>query len=1064
MRMRLLTPTLLTGVVASTVLAGCARELTLEPKIDTAAVVVAQFDPTNPIPVLQIVPSPTGLAQRTNPDRLAVTPAPCELPSVKQCLAFVTGWPTTTPVTLFFSGELDEPSISQGIRIFGDGNLSPLPFSYTIGPRPAPPAACQDGDNGSNPPRTYVPAQVPPGIQVVITPDEPFEPGTGYVVIVESYEEGGVVKGLKAKDGKRVEPADLFFLMNTDTAPVLQDGTIPNALLRTNVTAATLDRLFPGKSLADLSAAEKEQVAAAVKATGKDSLFNLYNFFAQVLGPLSTAGVTSRDKVVFANAWRTAGAGPGLLEFDPAVQKIPFPNVELLTATTGPGLNDVKVSLPINPCGSPPTPGCDSPTAAALKTGLNTLTGFSTLAPMSVSANRAIDTTTLQDNVVVYQLNDQGAITGDAIPVAVRSSSTSTAPSVPIVIQPLLPLEQNTTYVVGIKRGIKNTEGGDIDRSTTFTLLTAEEPLVVGGEFNTNATVDIGGNPVPVSSLLQCSTVSTQGRLATDAEVLGSALAIETQLKHARWQAAIQILDGAPTPIPASDLLMAFTYKTQAITNTMDAVKGQLLPTVYEQIRTATGTPRIAGPLLTVTGYQNILNFLDVSNVYCVALCQAGAMAPQIPANMCTDANGNATPQVAGHPLCGAAGGLIAGRLHTIRLYLMANYRATDGNPYANGGTFSQQRVLQPTVIQTPVWVVTATGAVPADGQPVVIFQHGLGRAKEDGFLIANSFAAAGWSTVLMDLPFHGSRASDIVNNTTGAPCPAVNPSDVVCDPSTGACVGGCDGEQDDSGTGFLSANVFAARDNFRQSTIDQLTLMRAIAEESDAAEPLSYLDGTQIAYAGQSLGGITGGNFLAYAPEVEAGVLNVAGGGLVNVLLNTVPQISGPLYAALAQAGVCTPKVPGNPGAGCKDTPGFRQFLVTAQWALDPGDPLANSIAVLRSHNTIPPLGASKVLVQMAVPDLVIPNSATRALGRSYGFNPDDNGTSSHFQTYEFPAPRPDTNCHGFILAPSCGASTVDAICATFGAQQQAARFIASGGTMVGSRSATLPAPLTCP
>lgn len=101
-RRGLIHPCLILGISAF----GCAKDLELDPNPpspDNLGAVVAQFDPSNPVAVLQIVPSPTALAQ--NPDgsinQAAVAPEPCELPTQAQCLQFVEGWPITTPITLY---------------------------------------------------------------------------------------------------------------------------------------------------------------------------------------------------------------------------------------------------------------------------------------------------------------------------------------------------------------------------------------------------------------------------------------------------------------------------------------------------------------------------------------------------------------------------------------------------------------------------------------------------------------------------------------------------------------------------------------------------------------------------------------------------------------------------------------------------------------------------------------------------------------------------------------------------------------------------------------------------
>jgi len=68
-----------------------------------------------------------------------------------------------------------------------------------------------------------------------------------------------------------------------------------------------------------------------------------------------------------------------------------------------------------------------------------------------------------------------------------------------------------------------------------------------------------------------------------------------------------------------------------------------------------------------------------------------------------------------------------------------------------------------PTVtLQIPVLVsvpnaASALGAVsPAAGWPVLVFQHGITRNREDLFGVADSFADSGFVVVAVDLPLHG--------------------------------------------------------------------------------------------------------------------------------------------------------------------------------------------------------------------------------------------------------------------------------------------------------------------
>lgn len=1063
-------PLLLAGVASFSL--ACEHDITVTDPVDPSTVVVAQFDPTNPIPVLQIIPSPTALAEKPDGSGLNVTVQPCEVPSQKECLALVAGWPTTTPITLFFSGDLDDASVAEGIKLIevAGGAPTPVTFTHTVGPRPLPNEACADGGNGST--LTYDPSTaIPPGNALVLTPSRALQPGATYLLFVESYEEMGVVKGLRSKDGKRVEASNLFSLLNAPadglqplTADAAGNVTITSALLRSNVSSLVLAALFPTKTLADLTVEEQATLKAAIDSRAKTGLYPLYQFFKGVIDTGVSAGVTQRDRLIFANLWHTAPATPapvgGEVVFDPAAGRVPFPNAQLLTSAS---TTAVEVTIPVNPCGTPATPGCDSPSAASLKGGLNTLDGFSTTAPMTLQFSRDINPATLEGNVFMYRVGADNTVSGE---VEIRfETSTATGTSLPeLRIIPVLPLDQNATYVLGVKRGVKGVDGNDFRRPQLFNFFTVREPLLTEeGELNPAALVSLapGAPALPVRLPLQCAPVSAGQPFPTPAAVVASANQIENQLRRARWAEALDAIATVTPAIPENDVLFAWTHKTQSITRLMDTIQRGLLPTVYQQVRTASMAAAVS-----MVPEVEITNPAIIQGTLVTTLCRAGGLTPLGFGPETCLVNGSLNPAILASPQVQQLAPLFVSNIRSMRRYQMSNYIVTRGNPYV-AGTFTPASVPQPNIVTTSFWVLTSSNAPVATAPqlPVVIFQHGLGSQKEAGFFIANTLAGAGYATVLMDLPFHGARASDLVNNTTGAPCPAAQPENVVC-AADGTCTGGCDGAQDPSGTGFLSANVFAARDNFRQSTIDQLTLIRLIETESMPGGPLANLDGTDISYAGQSLGGITGGNLAAYASQLGAAALNVPGGGLVNILLNTTPRISAPLFAALTQSGVCTPILSGMTVVGCEDTAGFRQFTTIAQWALDPGDPLANSIGVINARGMVPALGADKVLIQMVVPDLVVPNSTTIALGESYGFDPNNNTGTSHFQTYDYsdmnslPNPSPaGSGCHAFLLQPTAGCQDDVAdglfgtLCATFGAQQQVARFIATGGATVGSR-----------
>lgn len=1015
----------------------------------------AQFDPTNPIPVLTLIPVPTVLAE--NPDgtlnTAAVTPDACESPTAAQCLALLDGWPTDFDITLFFSSEIDLDTVSDGIELFAlsaDGVMTPVSLDGATVTQvaravPTPDLAAAGVAPGTDEARAlqdecndtygYEDDEVTPGFDVLITPNPALDFSTRYIVLVKSTDEDG----LRDVNGDVIQPSGLYFLLNTDEVPVQQDGTITSALLRSQVQGSVLAASFDGRLLEDLTPTERVQLDAAVQQSGLQ-LRPLYDVFNSITtAALANGVIADRSELVFANLWTTTRPTPSVV-FDPLTGAVPFPNTELLTAPDGQGGR--RVNIPVVE---------GSPIPAELLPGLNKLDGFSLRNPgvagvlpetgpiMLFSVEAPVDLATLDGSVVMYRLDAQGQPQAS---VALTVTSTN---GVDIIVQPQQPLDPATSYVVGVTDQMRQENGQPYSENTTFGILKTPFPLVDATGTATTAVV----------AALQCAPLTAGGdSLATPDVVNATAQSLEGLRQL--WQPVFTALE--TQGIARTNVLLGWTYTTQSLINDVDAVKENLFSGEFDN-----ASPRVTPTGTRFVGTASIAEAVGVVDTLCLAACLQGAL-PTVPAANCVDGQGNATPAVAADPVCQLTIGLTAGGLGTAELFFMRTHRVQAGNPFFDG-TFDFARFDAPADGLAPIWVVTPSTPPPPTGYPVAVFQHGLGGSKEDGFLIANTLAAAGRATVLMDLPWHGDRASDLTTvmdsplGPTEVQCvPPVDPEMVVCDPVTRMCTGGCDGIQDASGTGFLSANTSGIRDNFRQSSIDQLTLLYTLQQEGTAGGLLPMLDGSQIGYVGQSLGGLTGANLVGYIEdqELDSAVLNVAGGDLINLLLNSV--LGPPLFLALNQAGVCDFNVPDDPTSGCQITEDFLAFLALADWTLQAGDPLQLADAATSRF------GVDNILMQVSMPDPVIPNVASEALGAAYGFATDN--TSGGYQVYDFsmlPQATMGFGCHGFLLAPVCGACFLDTLCMTFGAQQQAATFIATEGEIVGNRVPDSIAGMSC-
>ncbi|MBK7977731.1 MAG: hypothetical protein IPK07_32275 [Deltaproteobacteria bacterium] len=275
---------------------------------------------------------------------------------------------------------------------------------------------------------------------------------------------------------------------------------------------------------------------------------------------------------------------------------------------------------------------------------------------------------------------------------------------------------------------------------------------------------------------------------------------------------------------------------------------------------------------------------------------------------------------------------------------------------------------------RVPVTVVLPRSPAPPSGYPVVIYQHGLGGSRESMFGLANTFAAEGYATVGIDAVAHGLRyqTTDAIHNFTGAPGP-----DGFAE---------VDGSQVPVGffEGFL--DLLAIRDNFRQSAVDLLELVRLIrnpALDLSIAPGSPRLDPSHLTVVGNSLGAIMSALFAAVDPYVEGAILNVGGGGLANYLLVNSPVEGGeniPLIATLF---------------GLDLTKGYPDrwmpFVNVAQTIVEAGDSLAFAPHLVNEPLTVSGFernSPKSVMLIEAMGDEVVPNVSNEALARAIGLD----------------------------------------------------------------------------
>jgi hypothetical protein len=166
------------------------------------------------------------------------------------------------------------------------------------------------------------------------------------------------------------------------------------------------------------------------------------------------------------------------------------------------------------------------------------------------------------------------------------------------------------------------------------------------------------------------------------------------------------------------------------------------------------------------------------------------------------------------------------------------------------------------------------------------------------------------------------------------------------------------------SGAAFLEIEHIAnTKDHFDQAMVDLGALERSLRLADWSGVLGAPVDTAKIYYAGQSLGGVLGGTFLAGAPGIRRAVLNVPGADLVDMFDQSGwfgPQVNG----FFTREGIA------------RDSYEGERFLDVARWMIDAVDP----------QNLGEATGSRALLLQMATLDFIIPNDFTRTLERVTG------------------------------------------------------------------------------
>jgi alpha-beta hydrolase superfamily lysophospholipase len=599
---------------------------------------------------------------------------------------------------------------------------------------------------------------------------------------------------------------------------------------------------------------------------------------------------------------------------------------------------------------------------------INALDGFSTVAPWSTNFSVPVAAGSVgPGSVKVYEVTLSGP--GGAV-VAVNGELTfgvdyvAAANGSSVAIVPIKPLKQLTSYMAVITNGITDADGNGATPSQTYFLSKRTSPLVDGSGNSTDPLIDNA-----------------------------TAQALEPLRQLTNFQEAAAASQG----VDPADIVLSWTLTTQSVTPVLSAVKAISGPGATTLAPSGLTTAAVGG-----FGLADIYIGVMASPYYLTAPSPTNPVAPLN--EFWKAAPGGYVPPFDGFGL----------------------------DPTSTNLTFANPIPVPTSMQNLPVLMTVpnaASGMVkPAEGWPIMIFQHGITRNRSDMLAVADTMASIGFAVVAIDLAMHGITDPTnplYIENTPFAPIASERTFDVdYVNNTTGAP--GPDGVIDSSAAHFINlANLLVSRDNTRQGIADLFTLNETIPFMDIDGDGAGDFNEANITFAGQSLGAITGTGFLAFGPNVQSAVLSAPGGGIANLLIGS-PTFGPRIIAGLAAAGVE------------QGTTEFNLFVLATQTAVDAADPIN-----LAANATL----LNNVLVHEILGDQVVTNtvpgaplSGTEPLMVAMGltiysesaFNPEGLDAGVRFTAGD----------HGSLLSPAASPA------ATAEMQSQMAAFQATGGT----------------
>ncbi len=351
------------------------------------------------------------------------------------------------------------------------------------------------------------------------------------------------------------------------------------------------------------------------------------------------------------------------------------------------------------------------------------------------------------------------------------------------------------------------------------------------------------------------------------------------------------------------------------------------------------------------------------------------------------------------------------------------NYLSVRPNSYVDPDNANFARDGSGKIVPAPeaptdkIWVTffTPKTAMPANGYPIVIVQHGLSSSRAYAFELANTFCKNGWMVAAIDSVTFGARAPEAMYQVDAHSLWSTAP---------GATFDGPDGLADQASGSFNGSadlfgtllNIGAFRDQLRQAEFDTAQLAHVLESNPDlsalqtgASAP--KIDPAHVAYVGDSLGGIEGAVAAGIEPTLDAWTLEVAGGGIVHEIAARSPVIGFNLNAGGLNFGFTADQFTDS-----------HPLVTLIETIAEPGDPLLYASHLVTAPHTLKSNATKpRNILQIEVLfDELVTNEGDEALARAAGIGLAAPNVGSNAELLDLA--HPDQNPHAIPLPTITG------------------------------------------